>query len=84
MPVGGHWHMRHRVDEYLERRSQEVDSAEPGVHVLTPQRAVEEWKRLEPQPSATSGPCCTTSSVARGPASRSWTPTSAGRPASAG
>jgi GNAT superfamily N-acetyltransferase len=48
MPVGGHWHMRHRVDEYLERRSQEVDSAEPGVHVLTPERAVEEWKRLEP------------------------------------
>jgi GNAT superfamily N-acetyltransferase len=49
MPVGGHWHMRHRVDEYLERRSQELDSAEPGVHVLTPQRAVEEWKRLEPR-----------------------------------
>jgi hypothetical protein len=48
MPVGGHWHMRHRVDEYLERRSREVDSAEPGVHVLTRQRAVEEWKRLEP------------------------------------
>jgi GNAT superfamily N-acetyltransferase len=48
MPVGGHWHMRHRVDEYLERRSQEVDSAGPGVHVLTPKRAVEEWKRLEP------------------------------------
>jgi GNAT superfamily N-acetyltransferase len=48
MPVGGHWHMRHRADEYLGRRSQEVDSAEPDVHVLTPQRAVDEWKRLEP------------------------------------
>jgi GNAT superfamily N-acetyltransferase len=48
MPVGGHWHMRHRVEEYLERRSQELDAAEPGVHVLTPDRAVEEWKRLEP------------------------------------
>jgi len=48
MPVSGHWHMRHRAEEYLERRSQEVDVAEPGVHLLTPDRAVEEWKRLEP------------------------------------
>jgi hypothetical protein len=48
MPVAGHWHMRHRVDQYLEQRAQEVDSTEPGVHVLTPDRAVEEWKRLEP------------------------------------
>jgi hypothetical protein len=48
MPVSGHWHMRHRVDQYLEQRAHEVDAAEPGVHVLTPDRAVEEWKRLEP------------------------------------
>ena len=48
MPVSGHWHMRHRVDRYLESRAQEVDATEPGVHVLTPERAVEEWKRLEP------------------------------------
>jgi hypothetical protein len=48
MPVSGHWHMRHRVDQYLEQRAQEVDATEPGVHVLTPERAVEEWKRLEP------------------------------------
>jgi hypothetical protein len=48
MPVSGHWHMRHRVDRYLEHRAQEVDATEPGVHVLTPDRAVEEWKRLEP------------------------------------
>jgi predicted N-acetyltransferase YhbS len=48
MPVSGHWHMRHRVDTYLEHRAQEVDSTEPGVHVLTPERAVEEWMRLEP------------------------------------
>ena len=47
MPVSGHWHMRHRVDQYLEARAQEVDAAEPGVHVLTPERAAEEWKRLE-------------------------------------
>ena len=25
-----------------------MDSTEPGVHVLTPDRAVEEWSRLEP------------------------------------
>lgn len=48
MPVSGHWHMRHRVDEYLEHRAQELDSTEPGVHVLTAERAVEEWMRLEP------------------------------------
>ena len=48
MPVTGHWHMRHRVDRYLENRAQEVDATEPDVHVLTPDRAVEEWNRLEP------------------------------------
>jgi GNAT superfamily N-acetyltransferase len=48
MPVSGHWQMHHRLDQYLEHRAQEVDSTEPGVHVLTPERAVEEWKRLEP------------------------------------
>jgi GNAT superfamily N-acetyltransferase len=48
MPVTGHWHLRHRAEEYVERRSQELDSTEPGVHALTPERAVEEWKRLEP------------------------------------
>jgi hypothetical protein len=48
MPVSGHWHMRHRVDQYLEHRAQEVDATEPGVHMLTTERAVEEWKRLEP------------------------------------
>lgn len=49
MPVSGHWHMRHRVDQYLEQRAQEVDAAEPDVHGLTPERAIEEWKRLEPK-----------------------------------
>ena len=48
MPVTGHWHMRHRVDRYLENRAAEVDATEPGVHVLTPDRAIEEWGRLEP------------------------------------
>jgi GNAT superfamily N-acetyltransferase len=48
MPSTGHWHLRHRAEQYLERRSQEVDATEQAVHVLTPERAVEEWKRLEP------------------------------------
>ncbi len=48
MPASGHWHLRHRVDQYLEQRAQERDTAEPDVHVLTTERAVEEWKRLEP------------------------------------
>ena len=30
MPVSGHWHMRHRVDRYLEQRAQEPDATEPG------------------------------------------------------
>jgi GNAT superfamily N-acetyltransferase len=48
MPVSGHWHMRHRVDQYLEQRAHELDTTDPDVHGLTPDRAVEEWKRLEP------------------------------------
>lgn len=48
MPVSGHWHMRHRSEEYLERRSLEIDAPPTAVHALTPDRAVAEWKRLEP------------------------------------
>lgn len=48
MPVTGHWHLRARVPDYLELRSQEIDRAEPAVVVLEPARAVAEWKRLEP------------------------------------
>jgi GNAT superfamily N-acetyltransferase len=48
MPVSGHWHLRQRADTYMERRSLELDATEPAVHALTPERAVAEWKRLEP------------------------------------
>jgi GNAT superfamily N-acetyltransferase len=48
MPVSGHWHMRHSAAEYVERRAQEIDAPPPTVHALTPDRAVSEWKRLEP------------------------------------
>ena len=49
MPVAGHWHMRQETSSYLERRSQETDATEAGsVVVLTVERAIAEWKRLEP------------------------------------
>ena len=48
MPVAGHWHMRARTEDYVPLRTAEVDMVEPGVHVLTPDRAVDEWCRLEP------------------------------------
>ena len=48
MPMTGHWHMRHRTEEYLERRSQQLDAADSAVHALTAERAVVEWQRLEP------------------------------------
>src|SRR4051794_9046033 len=48
MPVAGHWHMRQRTDLYLERRAQETETTDPGVHLLKPDRAVAEWMRREP------------------------------------
>jgi GNAT superfamily N-acetyltransferase len=48
MPVAGHWHMRTRAEEYLALRAQEIDTTDPGVHALKADRAVAEWKRLEP------------------------------------
>lgn len=49
MPVAGHWHMRQETASYLEHRSHETDATEAGsVVVLTVERAVAEWKRLEP------------------------------------
>ena len=48
MPVAGHWHMRARTEDYVPLRTAEVDMVDPQVHVLTPNRAVEEWCRLEP------------------------------------
>jgi GNAT superfamily N-acetyltransferase len=48
MPIGGHWHMRARAEDYLFHRSQETDAPIPQVHVLKPDRAVEAWLRLEP------------------------------------
>lgn len=50
MPVAGHWHMRQNTATYLEHRSVETDATEAGsVVVLTVERAVAEWKRLEPE-----------------------------------
>lgn len=48
MPIGGHWHLWQPTASYLERRSLELDATEPGVNVLKPERALQEWRRLEP------------------------------------
>lgn len=49
LPVTGHWHLRHNVERYLERRSQETaDLGHPEIHQLNQSRAVAEWQRLEP------------------------------------
>lgn len=48
MPVAGHWHLRAQAADYVERRAQEVDVAEPAVHALEAERAVSEWRLLEP------------------------------------
>ncbi len=48
MPIAGHWFMRARTDEYTVHRSQEIDASEPAVVALSADRAVAEWKRLEP------------------------------------
>lgn len=50
MPAAGHWHLRQDTSSYLEHRSQETDATEAGsVVLLTDERAVAEWKRLEPE-----------------------------------
>jgi GNAT superfamily N-acetyltransferase len=48
MPVAGSWLLTQGTDAYLERRAQEVDAPDQAAHVLTADRAVAEWKRLEP------------------------------------
>jgi GNAT superfamily N-acetyltransferase len=48
MPIAGHWHLWESTSAYLERRSHEFDSTEPGVNVLKADHAVDEWQRLEP------------------------------------
>jgi GNAT superfamily N-acetyltransferase len=49
MPATGHWHLSQSAERYLEHRSQQtLDTAEAAVHVLSPDRAVTEWQRLEP------------------------------------
>jgi hypothetical protein len=50
MPVAGHWHLRLETARYLENRSHETDATEAETAVvLTSDRAVAEWKRLEPE-----------------------------------
>lgn len=49
MPVsGGQRRLRQRCEAHDARRSQEVDAADPDVHVPKPERAFTDWQRLEP------------------------------------
>lgn len=48
MPVAGHWHLRANAAEYVERRALQIDVSEVDVHALEADRAVAEWKVLEP------------------------------------
>ena len=48
MPVAGHWHLRASATDYAERRALEIDSTDPAVHALEGDRAVAEWRVLEP------------------------------------
>ena len=49
MPATGHWHLAQPTERFVERRSREIDRADPAVHQLAVDRAVEEWKCLEPR-----------------------------------
>ena len=48
MPANGRLGMVERTERYVERRVKERDKSEPGVHALEPEKALTEWKRLEP------------------------------------
>lgn len=49
MPIAGHWHLRQPAETYLEARSNEPDAMDAAsVHLLKAERAVAEWRRLEP------------------------------------
>ena len=85
MPVTGHWHLRHRSEGYLERRSQElVDSGEPRVHALTVGARWPSGSGSSRRRSGTSARSSTSSSAALAAASRTWTRRAARRWRSAG
>jgi len=49
MPASGQWSLAQPTERFLALRSHEIDRVEADVHQLSAGRAVEEWKRLEPQ-----------------------------------
>lgn len=49
MPAVGQWSLQQPTERFLALRSHEIDRVEADVHQLSAGRAVEEWKRLEPQ-----------------------------------
>jgi GNAT superfamily N-acetyltransferase len=49
MPVNGRLRLVEGTERYVERRLRERDAAEPAVHALEPDRALAEWRRMEPE-----------------------------------
>jgi GNAT superfamily N-acetyltransferase len=49
MPANGRLRLVERTERYVERRLRERDANEPGVHGLEPERALAEWRRMEPE-----------------------------------
>ncbi|MBA3300886.1 MAG: GNAT family N-acetyltransferase [Thermoleophilaceae bacterium] len=49
MPIVGHWAMIQTSKGYKERRSHETDPTERSIVALSPDKALAEWKRLEPE-----------------------------------
>jgi GNAT superfamily N-acetyltransferase len=48
MPANGRLRLVQRTEHYVERRLAQRDATEPAVHMLEGERALAEWRRLEP------------------------------------
>lgn len=49
MPVAGHWRLRQRTEDFVQQRiPEQADVGQVALSVLEHDRAVAEWKRLEP------------------------------------
>ena len=73
MPVAGHWHLRARTAEYPERRSQEIDATEPGVHALEAEPRGRRVEALEPPGDRPPAPDAARVLRRTAPAWRRWT-----------
>jgi GNAT superfamily N-acetyltransferase len=49
MPANGRLRLVERTERYVERRLRERDATEPDVHALEADRALDQWRRMEPE-----------------------------------